>query len=123
LGGGWVGLAGAVSGLLGGLVGNQGGLRSAALLGFDLSKTSFVATATAVGLVVDGARMPVYVAVQHREMAGMWLVMALATTGVIIGTVVGSRVLGRIPDVWFRRVLAGVLAFLGAVMMMRGLEP
>jgi uncharacterized membrane protein YfcA len=121
---GWVGwVAGAVSGLLGGLVGNQGGLRSAALLGFDLSKTSFVATATAVGLVVDGARMPVYVAVQHREMAGMWLVMALATTGVIIGTVVGSRVLGRIPDVWFRRVLAGVLAFLGAVMMMRGLEP
>ena len=32
----WV--AGAASGLLGGLVGNQGGIRSAALLGFDLSK-------------------------------------------------------------------------------------
>ena len=119
---GWVGwIAGAVSGLLGGLVGNQGGLRSAALLGFDLSKTSFVATATAVGLVVDGARMPVYVAAQHGEMAGMWFSMALATTGVIIGTVLGSRVLGRIPEVWFRRVLAGVLALLGAVMMMRGL--
>lgn len=49
-------LAGAVSGALGGLVGNQGGLRSAALLGFGLSKETFVATATAVGLVVDGAR-------------------------------------------------------------------
>lgn len=56
----WV--AGAVSGLLGGLVGNQGGLRSAALPGFGLSKQSFVATATAVGLIVDGARMPVYLA-------------------------------------------------------------
>ncbi|MDM7915313.1 MAG: TSUP family transporter [Candidatus Eisenbacteria bacterium] len=31
----WV--AGAVSGLFGGLVGNQGGIRAAALLGFDLS--------------------------------------------------------------------------------------
>jgi uncharacterized protein len=31
-------MAGAVSGLLGGLVGNQGGIRSAALLGFNLSK-------------------------------------------------------------------------------------
>jgi len=31
-------IAGAVSGLLGGLVGNQGGIRSAALLGFGLSK-------------------------------------------------------------------------------------
>jgi uncharacterized membrane protein YfcA len=51
---GWVAwIAGAASGFLGGLVGNQGGLRSAALLGFDLSKQSFVATATAVGLVVD----------------------------------------------------------------------
>src|SRR6185436_11323147 len=35
-------IAGAVSGLLGGLVGNQGGIRSAALLGFDLSKETFV---------------------------------------------------------------------------------
>ena len=121
---GWVAwLAGAVSGLLGGLVGNQGGLRSAALLGFDLSKTSFVATATAVGLVVDGARMPIYLATQYREMEGIATWIAWATAGVVIGTVLGSRVLGRIPDVWFRRVLAIVLALLGAAMMIRGLRP
>jgi uncharacterized protein len=43
---GWVAwVAGALSGLLGGLVGNQGGIRSAALLGFDLSKEKFVGTA------------------------------------------------------------------------------
>ena len=53
-------LGGAVSGLLGGLVGNQGGIRSAALLGFNLEARAFVATATAIALVVDGARMPVY---------------------------------------------------------------
>src|SRR5687768_16133793 len=53
-------IAGGVSGLLGGLVGNQGGIRSAALLGLDLQKTAFVATTTAVGLIVDGARVPVY---------------------------------------------------------------
>ena len=47
----WV--AGVVSGLFGGLVGNQGGIRSAALLGFDLDKRAFVATATATGLIVD----------------------------------------------------------------------
>jgi hypothetical protein len=50
---GWVAwIAGAMSGFLCGLVGNQGGCGSAALLGFDLSKQSFVATATAVTLVV-----------------------------------------------------------------------
>jgi uncharacterized membrane protein YfcA len=115
-------IAGALSGLLGGLVGNQGGLRSAALLGFDLSKQSFVATATAVGLVVDGARMPVYLATQYREMAAMWIVIAIATIGVVLGTLLGSRALARIPDIWFHRVLAVVLAGLGTAMIVRGLS-
>jgi uncharacterized membrane protein YfcA len=51
---GWI--AGGLSGIFGGLVGNQGGIRSAALLGFDVSKESFVATATAIALLVDGFR-------------------------------------------------------------------
>jgi hypothetical protein len=50
---------GAVSGVLGSLVGNQGGIRSLAMLGFDVPRRAFVATATAVGLIVDGARLPV----------------------------------------------------------------
>jgi uncharacterized membrane protein YfcA len=115
-------IAGALSGLLGGLVGNQGGLRSAALLGFDLSRTSFVATATAVGLVVDGARMPIYLGAQYRGRFMMWLDIAIATVGVVVGTVLGSRVLSRVPDVWFHRVLATVLAGLGVAMAVRGLS-
>jgi uncharacterized membrane protein YfcA len=115
-------IAGALSGLLGGLVGNQGGLRSAALLGFGLSKQSFVATATAVGLVVDGARMPIYLATQYQEMMTVWVAIAIATGGVVLGTLAGSRALARIPDLWFRRVLAAVLAGLGAAMVVRGLS-
>jgi len=113
-------IAGALSGLLGGLVGNQGGLRSAALLGFGLSKTSFVATATAVGLFVDGARMPVYLVTQHQELLAVWLPIVFATFGVAAGTLIGGRALARTPDVWFRRVLAAVLAILGATMLVRG---
>ena len=115
-------IAGALSGFLGGLVGNQGGLRSAALLGFGLSKHNFVATATAIGLVVDGARMPVYLTMQGRELAGMWTWIALAALGVTVGTVVGSRVLARIPEVWFHRVLALVLALLGGAMLWRATQ-
>jgi len=111
--------AGAVSGLLGGLVGNQGGLRSAALLGFGLSKTSLVATATAIGLIVDGARMPVYFIGQHRELSSLWPVLLVATIGVTAGTLFGSRILARIPEAWFHRVLAAVLATLGTVMLWR----
>jgi uncharacterized membrane protein YfcA len=120
---GWVAwVAGALSGLLGGLVGNQGGIRSAALLGFDLSKESFVATATAIGLFVDGARMPVYVLTQHDELLRLSRWIAVASLGVTIGTVFGSRGLKRIPDVWFARILAVVLAILGGAMLIRGLR-
>jgi uncharacterized protein len=120
---GWVAwLAGALSGLLGGLVGNQGGIRSAALLGFDLPKDKFVGTATAIALFVDGARLPVYVAYQSEDMRALWPWIALATIGVVGGTVLGSRVLRRVPEVWFRRALALVLAILGSVMLMRALR-
>src|SRR6185503_20412587 len=36
-------IAGALSGFFGGLVGNQGGIRSAGLLGFDVGKEALVA--------------------------------------------------------------------------------
>jgi uncharacterized membrane protein YfcA len=117
---GWVAwAAGALSGLLGGLVGNQGGIRSAALIGFDLRKDLFVGTATAIALFVDGARVPIYLYTQHDEMRAhlTWIVLAIG--GVIAGTIIGSRALGRIPEVWFRRVLALVLAILGVAMLVR----
>jgi uncharacterized membrane protein YfcA len=120
---GWVAwIAGALSGLLGGLVGNQGGIRSAALLGFNLSKEKFVGTATAIGLVVDGARLPVYLATQRAEMLMLWPSITLGTVGVVAGTVLGSRLLKRVPEVWFRRVLALILALLGSMMLARGLQ-
>jgi uncharacterized membrane protein YfcA len=112
-------IAGALSGLLGGLVGNQGGIRSAALVGFDLPKGQFVATATAVGLVVDAARMPVYIATQYESMARAWSLILVATVGVIIGTLLGSRLLQRLPEARFRRVLAVMLGALGVLMLTR----
>ena len=114
-------LAGAMSGLLGGLVGNQGGIRSAALVRFDLPKRTFIATATAIGLFVDGARLPIYLATQHEEIMSVWPWVGLASVGVCVGTVLGSRVMARIPDIWFRRVLAAILALLGSAMLLRGL--
>jgi uncharacterized membrane protein YfcA len=109
--------AGALSGLLGGLVGNQGGIRSAGLLGFDMPKESFVATATAIGLLVDAARMPVYLATEGRQMVQLALPMSIAIGGVAFGTVAGARVMRRVPDRWFRRLVAVVLAALGVVML------
>jgi uncharacterized membrane protein YfcA len=62
------------------VVGHQGGIRSAALLGFDLPKHC-------------------------------------------VGTVLGHRTLAGIPEIWFDRVLAIVLALLGVAMIFRGMQP
>ena len=110
-------VAGTLSGLLGGLVGNQGGIRSAALLGFDLPKRTFVATATAVGLIVDLARMPVYLATEGNENLEIWRMVAIATVGVVVGTLFGGRLLSRIPESRFRAIVAAILAALGAWML------
>ena len=113
-------IAGALSGFLGGLVGNQGGIRSAALLGFDIPKTAFVGTATAVGVVVDLVRMPAYFITQGGDIARIWSLVAVATAGAVIGTVVGERLLRRIPEPIFRRVVAILLLILGGYMIGRG---
>ncbi len=113
----WV--VGAVSGVLGGMVGNQGGIRSAALLAFDTNKQTFVATATAVGLIVDAARLPVYVAGEWTRLAAMWPLIAIATAGVVAGTLTGMRLLPHVPDRAFRRVVAVLLLALGTWMVLR----
>ncbi len=111
--------AGALSGALGGLVGNQGGIRTAAMLGFDVPKEAFVATATAVALFVDGARIPVYLATQGHEITSIWLPVLVATAGVVVGTALGARVLGRLPARAFRSTIAVLLIALGVYMMLR----
>ena len=113
-------IAGGVSGLLGGLVGNQGGIRSGALVGFHLKRDAFVATATAIGLVVDAARMPVYFATEREAVLAIWPSVLIATATVVIGTLVGRRVLSRIPETWFHRIVAIVLFVLGTAMIFRG---
>jgi uncharacterized protein len=112
-------IAGVLSGLLGGLVGNQGGIRSAALLGFDMPRDVFVATATAIALFVDGARMPVYLATSGSEIwsARQW--MLIASIGVIAGTIMGSKLLKNISEGAFRKVVAVVLALLGSSLLVR----
>ena len=85
---GWI--AGALSGMFGGLVGNQGGIRSAALLGFALQRDAFVATATAIALLVDVFRMPVYAALQFREIVAQWPMAADRNGRSCCGNAVGK---------------------------------
>lgn len=109
----WRLLGGILSGLFGGLVGNQGGIRAAALLGFGLNPRQLVATATAAALLVDAARVPIYFLSAGPvivEATRLWLVVSV---GVTIGTFLGVPALRRIPESIYRRLVGGLLLLLG----------
>jgi hypothetical protein len=78
--------------------------------------------ATAIALFVDGARLPVYLANQHRDSCAL-VVDRAGHPGS------GRRNTGREPaaeraaEEWFRRVLALILAVLGVVMLTRAFSP
>ena len=110
-------LAGALSGFFGGLVGNQGGIRSAALLSFQMQKVSLVATATATGIIIDLARMPVYIATQTQALVAAKVDIALALIGCLIGTFWGIRLLKQIPAQRYKELLSALICVLGLYMI------
>jgi uncharacterized protein len=113
----WV--AGTLSGLFGGLVGNQGGIRSAALLSFQMEKQSLVATATATGIIIDFARMPVYIATQAQAMISAKVEIIVALIGCLAGTFWGVRVLERISPRRYKQALSLLICALGVYMILK----
>jgi uncharacterized protein len=106
-------VAGALSGLCGGMVGNQGGIRSAGLLAFDLTPRAFIATGAVIALIVDLVRLPVYLWTAAAELRLAWLTLLFATAGIVVGTFGGTHVLLRIPPRVFRRTIGALLLVLG----------
>ncbi len=106
-------LLGLLSGLFGGVAGNQGGLRAAALGAFRFGPAAFVATATAIGVLVDAVRTPVYLLREGTALLGLAGLIATLTAGVVAGTLLGERVLLGLTPARFRTVVAAAIGLLG----------
>jgi uncharacterized protein len=104
---------GLLSGFFGGIAGNQGGLRAAALLGFGLGPAAYVATSTTVALLVDAARTPIYVWRAGTALVELASPIAVATLGVLVGTLLGERLLLGLPVDRFRRIVSALIGLLG----------
>jgi hypothetical protein len=115
-----VSLLGLASGIFGGIAGNQGGIRAAALTSFGLGPQAFVATATATGLLVDAARTPVYLWQAGDGLQMVWAPVLAATGGVLIGTRVGERVLVGLPPALFAKLVAAGVGMLGLWLLAGG---
>lgn len=117
-----VGALGLLSGLFGGLAGNQGGLRAAAMLSFSLPPVRYVATATATAMLVDLVRTPIYVWQAGSVLTTMVVPLSVATVGVLIGTVVGERLLLGMSIRQFRFAIAILIGLLGVWLIVQGVN-
>jgi uncharacterized membrane protein YfcA len=117
-----VGVLGFLSGLFGGLAGNQGGLRAAAMLSFSLPPVKYVATATATAMLVDVVRTPIYVWRAGADVAALSAPLTVATAGVLVGTLLGERILLGLSMRQFRYAIATLIGVLGAWLIVQGLN-
>jgi hypothetical protein len=113
-------LGGLVSGFFGGLSGHQGAPRAAFLIRTGLSKTSYVATGVAAAVLIDLSRLSVYS--RHLVLVGpgnRLFLLAAASAAALVGTVIGSRMIGKVT---FRiiRILVSVLLFVVALGLCTG---
>ena len=64
--------------------------------------------------------MPVYIATQHAELRALLMQIAIASAGVVIGTLFGTRLLKWIPERAFRVIVSALILALGIYMVSRG---
>jgi len=107
---------GFLSGLIGGLIGNQGAIRSLYLLNYRLDKQELIASAAMIAVVIDATRIPVYAISNFGYLRENLTLMLLVILASIAGTVLGGRILPKVSYEFFRRII--LVAVLGLVIMM-----
>jgi uncharacterized membrane protein YfcA len=66
--------------------------------------------------------MPVYFVTEGSQVLAMPGVIISSTVGVLAGTFLGAKLLRRIPEVVFHRIVGGIILALGVFMMWRGTQ-
>jgi len=103
-------VGGVLSGFFGGLSGMQGALRAAFLSRAGLSKEAYVATAAAIGCLVDFTRLGRYAPAVAEEWGSLDLGLLAAVIGAAFaGSSLGSRFLRKVTIEGIRRLVAAML--------------
>lgn len=118
-------LGGAISGLFGGLSGNQGALRSAFLIKAGLSKEAFIGTGVVIAIIIDVSRLLVYgfsyyqSSISFNE-AGISGYVVAATLAAFIGAMIGKKLLTKIT-MRALQIFVGILLITVGISMAFGL--
>lgn len=110
-------LGGAATGLLGGLTGQQGALRSMFLLKSGMDAAHFIATGVIIAVLIDLSRLPTYYAAFAAtgitlggEEAGLIATGILAS---LAGAWLGARYVEKVTIEFVRRIVAALMILVG----------
>lgn len=104
---------GALSGFLAGIFGIGGAVRSMFLTAFDLPKAVYLATAGAIAIFIDTTRMTTYLAKGTRLESMLLWGLLLFIPASFLGAKIAQRVVDKIPQQHFRKVIAIFLLLAG----------
>lgn len=107
---------GALSGFLAGLIGTGGALRSAFLTAYNLPKSQYIGTAAAIAIAVDGTRIPLYLKDGLFAGSYYWMLPILFVLA-FVGSYTGKRLVSRIPQGVFSRIVLVCLILAGAKLL------
>jgi uncharacterized membrane protein YfcA len=79
-----------------------------------------VATSTAVAVIVDVVRAPVYLVSQWSALRPVLRLVGVAVSGVVVGTLLGRVPRQRLPERTFRRVVSTIVIAIGVLLVLRG---
>ncbi len=103
---------GVFSGFIAGLLGTGGAIRGATLSAYNLKKDKFIATSAIIDMGVDLSRSIVYTSSGEMGWSELYLVPILFLVG-IVGTYLGKRLLSRISQELFKKIVLLLLFGIG----------
>ena len=108
---------GALSGFFAGMFGIGGAIRSMFLSAFDLPKAVYIATAGAIGMMVDSTRIIAYFTGGATLPKELWWGLLLFIPVSFLGAQIAKRIVDKVPQDRFRAVVAVFLFAIGVKLL------
>jgi len=110
-------IGGSLSGLLAGLIGMGGAIRSSFLVAFSLPKEVYIATSALIAVVIDLTRIPTYMFTRAVEWSPEFILIPLLVISAYFGVRIGKILLNKIDQETFRRIVSVALLLAGIKIM------
>lgn len=104
---------GALSGFFAGMFGVGGTIRGAFLSAFNLPKAVYIATAGAIGIIVDSTRIVAYFTGGAILPSYFWYGLLLFIPLSFLGANIAKKIINRIPQEKFRFIISIFLLIIG----------